>query len=1088
MIYDASWQGEPWQLFGTPIVDPKERPLGQTDVQLLDLSRAGELVLRLKSKVADTWQFEGTLARSALGGDLAPKAILGGVLQAAWAPKSEFAVVRATGGRSSLDYPPGKVRVESAGWIGDLRFSPDGTLLAYVDHPAAGDDAGRIAVLDVASGKTRFVSKDYGTLRGLAWRGQEIWFTAGTHILNRALYAVDLSGKERGVFTQAGGLYLHDVAPDGRVLMSREEMRGGLLSLAEGQVQPLDLSWRTWSYLLDTSSDGKTLLFEEEEGDPGGYDLFLRPSSGGHATPLGKSAGYGALSPDGTLAAAWLDKPAPRWVLYPTGTGAPRELPAHGIRSIKSVSFSKDGKSLVFIGQEGEKEDRVWSLGLDGNAPKPLTLEGVTGLETWPLLSPEWPELPRAREGRVGDLRLRKAGRAGAARRRPRGRRGPDPVAPRRPVPRDAARGLPGRGVDPRPREREEAAVEDGQPRGLRGHRLLDDPVQRRRQAHGRTLHPPAQHALRRRGAEMTLAAGTRLGPYEILAPIGAGGMGEVYRARDDAAGARRRDQGPARARLAGRGPSAPLRAGGAGRGRAEPPEHHGGLRHRHARRRALHRHRAARGRDAARAARGGAPLAVRKAIDYAVQIAQGLAAAHEKGIVHRDLKPENLFVTKDGRVKILDFGLAKLTQAERAGGPQTNLPTATAGTEAGRRDGDARLHVARAGEGQAGRPALGHLLVRRDPLRDALGAAARSSGDSAAETISAILREEPPDLSATNRNVQPGLERIVRHCLEKNPEERFQSARDLAFDLEALSGLSGAAEAAATSVAPRPRPSRRLFAGALVVAALAGAGLAYVAVLSVRVIGRRPSLPPAHVPPRAHLVRALRVGRPVGRLRRLVGRRRRRRFTSGAPTVRTRARSASRERTSSPSRRRATWRVALDARFSGAFARVGNARAHGLDGRRRAARAPRGRGGRGLRAGRQGPRRRPRASAGRSARVPRSGRRLYETTGWIGDPRFSPRGDRIAFIDHPRQGDDGGPVAVVDLSGRKSTLTPMYASADGLAWSPDGSEIWFTAAETGGNRALRPWRRSGRSPVLLVAGRARMTLQDVVAGTVASC
>lgn len=389
VIYDASWQGEPWQLFATPIVDPKERPFGQTDVQLLDLSGAGELVLRLNSKVADTWQFEGTLARSALGGDLAPKAILGGVLQAAWAPKSEFAVVRATGGRSLLDYPPGKVRVESAGWIGDLRFSPDGKLLAYVDHPAAGDDAGRIAVLDVASGKTRIVSKDFGTLRGLAWRGQEIWFTAGSHILNRALYAVGLSEKGRGVFTQAGGLHLHDVAPDGRVLMSREEMRGGLVSLAEGQLQPLDLSWRTWSYLLDTSADGRTLLFEEEEGDPGGYDLFLRPSSGGHATPLGKSAGYGALSPDGTFAVAWLDRPAPRWVLYPTGTGVPRELAAHGIRSIKSVTFSKDGKSLVFIGQEGEKEDRVWLLGLDGNAPKPLTLEGVTGLETWPLLSPD---------------------------------------------------------------------------------------------------------------------------------------------------------------------------------------------------------------------------------------------------------------------------------------------------------------------------------------------------------------------------------------------------------------------------------------------------------------------------------------------------------------------------------------------------------------------------------------------------------------------------------------------------------------------------------------------------------------------------
>jgi hypothetical protein len=343
--------------------------------------------LRLQSKVADTWQFEGTLARSALGGDLAPKALLGDVLQAACAPKSEFAIVRQTGGRSFLEYPQGKVRAESPGWFSDLRFSADGKLLAYVDHPAAGDDAGRVAVLDVATGKSRMLSAEFGTLRGLAWKGAEIWFTAGTHILNRGLYAVDLSGRERGVFSQAGGLLVHDIRPDGRVLMSREEMRGGLLAQVEGQVQPIDLSWRTWSYLLDCSADGKTLLFEEEEGSP--YDLFLRPTAGGHATPLGKSDGFGALSPDGTLAVAWLPKPAPRWVLYPTGTGSPRELPAHGIRSVKSVSFLKDSKSLIFIGAEGEKEDRVWVQALDGSAPKPITQAGVTGLETWPLLSPD---------------------------------------------------------------------------------------------------------------------------------------------------------------------------------------------------------------------------------------------------------------------------------------------------------------------------------------------------------------------------------------------------------------------------------------------------------------------------------------------------------------------------------------------------------------------------------------------------------------------------------------------------------------------------------------------------------------------------
>src|SRR5262249_10292525 len=168
----------------------------------------------------------------------------------------------------------------------------------------------------------------------------------------------------------AGGLFVHDVAPDDRVLLSREEMRGGLLSQLDGQVQPTDLSWRTWSFLLDCSADGKTLLFEEEEGDPGGPDLFLRPTAGGHPMPLGKSDGFGALSPDGTLAVAWLEKPAPHWVLYPTGTGSPRELPATGIRTIKSVGFQRDGKGLLFIGTEGEKEDRVFFQSLDGGAPQ----------------------------------------------------------------------------------------------------------------------------------------------------------------------------------------------------------------------------------------------------------------------------------------------------------------------------------------------------------------------------------------------------------------------------------------------------------------------------------------------------------------------------------------------------------------------------------------------------------------------------------------------------------------------------------------------------------------------------------------------
>jgi eukaryotic-like serine/threonine-protein kinase len=200
-----------------------------------------------------------------------------------------------------------------------------------------------------------------------------------------------------------------------------------------------------------------------------------------------------------------------------------------------------------------------------------------------------------------------------------------------------------------------------------------------------------------------------------------------------------------------------------------------------------------------------GAALPQRKAIDYALQIAHGLAAAHAKGIVHRDLKPENLFVTNDGRVKILDFGLAKLTGAADGNLSQTEVPTRRVDTDPG-------LVVGTMGymspEQLRGKPAdhRSDIFSFGASLYEMLSGKRAFRGDSTAETISAILREDPPDLSETNKTVSPALERVVRHCLEKNPEERFHSARDLAFALESISGVSGQTIATAATLAPLKR------------------------------------------------------------------------------------------------------------------------------------------------------------------------------------------------------------------------------------------------------------------------------------------
>jgi serine/threonine protein kinase/Tol biopolymer transport system component len=324
----------------------------------------------------------------------------------------------------------------------------------------------------------------------------------------------------------------------------------------------------------------------------------------------------------------------------------------------------------------------------------------------------------------------------------------------------------------------------------------------------------------------VTLAAGTKLGPYEVLSPLGAGGMGEVYRARDARLGrevaikvlperlvedpdALSRFEREAKSVAALSHPNilALHDVGREGRVAYAVMELLEG--------------------ETLREALSAGPLLPRRAIDYAVQVALGLAAAHEKGIVHRDLKPDNVFVTRDERVKVLDFGLAK-PGAALASTNETESPTVSGYTEPGKVMGTVGYMSP---EQVRGLPVdhRSDIFSFGSMLYEMLAGRRAFQRETAAETMTAILREEPPELSETSGPVFASLAPVLHHCLEKKPERRFQSARDLAFALGTASAPSTATPALSAPLQVVPAPPRR-FAWIRILSVLAAVAAAAAA------------------------------------------------------------------------------------------------------------------------------------------------------------------------------------------------------------------------------------------------------------------
>ena len=568
----------------------------------------------------------------------------------------------------------------------------------------------------------------------------------------------------------------------------------------------------------------------------------------------------------------------------------------------------------------------------------------------------------------------------------------------------------------------------------------------------------------------MGVIAGSRLGHYEIVAPLGAGAMGEVYRARD-----------PRLGRDVAVKVLPPAFAADPDRLRRFEQEARAIATLNHPNIVGIYDVGSADGRpflvtellegETLRERLQSSPLSLRVALEMGIQIAEGLAAAHDKGIVHRDLKPDNLFVTRDRRIKILDFGLAKPAAPGAAGASDATL--AVPGTDSGVLLGTVGyMSPEQVRGGSADHRSdifsLGAILYELISGRRAFKA------PTGAETMAAILNADVAPLSSEARPVPAPLERIVRHCLEKDPRERYQSARDLSFQLKGtLEAVDGRAGDSSSGAAGRGR-AFRITTAALLLGIAAG-------ILVGRPIwtSTRPEPPAFHrLTFRSGFVWAARFA-PDGRTvvySAAWGIKPLEVFSTRPESPESRPLNLANANILSISSS-GELAVLLGAEYAGGWAYKGTLARLPLEGGapreilRNVTWADWKPGGDDLVVVRD--------EGGKRRLEYPVGKLLFESAGSIIEPRFSADGTQIAFLDHPIFGDDLGGVSVVDRGGRVRHLTQGWKSIQGLAWAPNGKDLWFTAAEQGPIRSLYVVSPNGKVRTLLrVPGS--LVLQDI--------
>jgi Tol biopolymer transport system component len=372
IYYSAGWNGLPVQLYATHPNGPESRPLGLENSALFAVSPS-QMAISIGCKDVFIGDCSGTLAIMPVSGG-APRQVAENVISADWGVDgNELAAIRQDGQKFQVEFPLGKVIYQSASWLDFLRVSPQGDAVAFVAYSALGGDVGKVVVLNRGGGEI-LRSGTYLSVEGLAWapRGNEVWFGATMSAgWANSIHGLSLSGKDRIVLRLPGMLRLHDVARDGRILLSQEVWRDGTRFRAATEAKEQDLSWLDSADVTDLTPDGKEIAFFGWGLATAESIAYMRRTDGSAPVKLGVGE-VSAFSPDGKWLLVHVPRNPSRLALLPTGVGQPRELNPSGIRQIATPGWIPNGTGVYFAGNDGH-DWRLYAQDLSDSTPRAFT-------------------------------------------------------------------------------------------------------------------------------------------------------------------------------------------------------------------------------------------------------------------------------------------------------------------------------------------------------------------------------------------------------------------------------------------------------------------------------------------------------------------------------------------------------------------------------------------------------------------------------------------------------------------------------------------------------------------------------------------